>query len=340
MKAALLDSDGSIQIREARRPEPGDQAIVKVRAAGVCGTELHFQDGMLRPDAYPFILGHESSGVIEQLPPGETSFRVGDRVSIYNLLACGRCRQCRLGRDEICDSSGGQIGFNLDGGFAEYVRAPLANLVPLPDAVSFEDGALLACSGMSAVHGVRAANVGLGSTAVVNGVGGVGLMVIQVATLAGANVIAVGDSADKLQLARQAGAVEVIHVTTADDYATLGTQVRKVVGQGADYFFELVGTKATMKAGFDALGKAGTFISIGYTGENLEVNPVMLIINEQRLVSCVAAAKRDLETAVELAATRRLRSNIQSRLPLEKVNEALASLRARKVLGRNVLVMD
>jgi propanol-preferring alcohol dehydrogenase len=341
MRAAYLHQDGKITVGPRPDPAPDGQAIVRVRAAGVCGTELHFQDGLLRPDSYPFILGHEVSGTIEALPAGERRFQAGDRVSIYNLLACGACLQCRLGRDELCENSGGQIGFNLNGGFAEYVRAPVRNLVPLPDSLSFEEGALLACSGMSAVHGVRAAKVRLGTTAVVNGIGGVGLMVIQAARLAGAEVIAVGDSDEKLDLARDMGAAHLIRAAAAADYQTLGDQVRTLTrGRGADHYFELVGTKATMAAGFEALGKAGTFVSIGYTGESLEVNPVMLIINEQRLVACVAAAKRDLETAVDLAAAGKLRSRVQSRLPLERVNDALADLRARRVLGRNVLVME
>jgi propanol-preferring alcohol dehydrogenase len=339
MRAALLEADGSGRIGEA--PDPmGDDAIVRVKAAGVCGTELHFLSGAIKPNSYPFILGHEVAGVIESLPSGTAGFRVGDRVAVYNRVACGVCLQCRLGREEICDASERQIGFNEDGGFAEFVRVPVRCLVPLPDAVPYETAAVLACSGMSAVHGVRSASVALGSTAVVNGVGGVGLMVIQAAALAGAAVIAVGDSEQKLALAREFGATQTILAGDEPAYEMLPERVREATGgAGCDTFFELVGTTASMTAGFRALAKGGAFVSIGYTGESISIHPIELILKENRLIANVAAAKRDLEVALTLAGEGKLRAAIAERLPLDRVNDALQGLRERRVLGRNVLTL-
>jgi propanol-preferring alcohol dehydrogenase len=337
VRAALLESDGRVRTGDYPRPEAAGQAIVRVRAAGVCGTELHFLDGHLKPESYPFILGHETAGIVEELPPGTSALRIGDRVTVYNLIGCGVCRYCGGGRENLCDRPR-QLGFNANGGFAEFVRAPLTSLVPIPDQVRFETAAALACSGMAAVHGIRAAGLGLGATAVVNGIGGVGLMVLQVARLAGADVIAVGDSDEKLALARAHGAGAAIRAGSAAEYGALADRVRDVTGgAGADAFFELVGTTATMAAGFQSLGKGGVFVSIGYTGENLVVNPVELLIREQRMVTCVAATRRDLEDAVRLAAAGKLRAAIQSLLPLDAVNDALRALRERRVLGRNVL---
>jgi propanol-preferring alcohol dehydrogenase len=337
VRAALLEADGRVHVGDFPTPASAGQALVRTRAAGVCGTELHIMDGLLRPDAYPFILGHEAAGVVEEVPSGETRVKVGDRVAIYNLISCGACRYCTAGRENLCDSPR-QIGFNVNGGFAELVRAPVNTLIPIPDSVSFETAALLACSGMAAVHGIRMAGVTLGSTAIVDGIGGVGLMVIQAAQLAGATVIAVGDNDEKLGLAREHGATETLRAANEDEYRTLPERVRKLTGGvGADYFFELVGSSATMAAGFQSLGKMGTFISIGYTGDNLTINPVELLIREQRMVTCVAATRRDLEDAVGLAGAGRLHATIHSRLPLDQINEALQALRERRVLGRNVL---
>ena len=318
-------------------PAADGAAIVRVKAAGVCGTELHFLDGLMTPEEYPFILGHEIAGVVEEVSPGDTRVKKGDRVAVYNLIGCGACRYCRIGRENLCDSPR-QFGFNANGGFAEFVRAPAKTLVPIPEPVSFETAALLACSGMAAVHGVRAAGVNLGTTAIVDGVGGVGLMVLQAARLAGADVIAVGDSEEKLALAREFGATATLKAGDEEEYRTLPDRVRELTdGAGADYFFELVGTTATMAAGFQALGKLGTFITIGYTGDDIVVNPVDLLLKEARVVTCVAATRRDLEDAVQLAGAGKLRAAIQERLPLEGVNDALRSLRERRVLGRNVL---
>jgi propanol-preferring alcohol dehydrogenase len=339
VRAALLDDTGHVQVGDYPSPAADDAAVVRVQAAGVCGTELHFLDGILRPNGYPFILGHEVAGVIEALPPGAAGFTVGDRVTVYNLLACWTCKQCRLGRENLCERAAGQIGFNLNGGFAEFVRVPLANLVPIADSLPMATAAVIACSGMAAVHGVRAAGVGLGSTAIVNGIGGVGLMVVQAVRLAGARVIAVGDAAERLQLARDLGAEMTLLAATEAELATLPARVRELTdGQGADFFFELVGTTASMRAGFAALGKGGTFTVIGYTGQELHISPVDLLINEQKLVTCVAATKRDLEDAVHLAEAGTLRPSIAACLPLEEAPAALRSLRERKVLGRNVLV--
>jgi D-arabinose 1-dehydrogenase-like Zn-dependent alcohol dehydrogenase len=340
MRAAILKADRSIEVGEYPTPAADDAAIVRVKAAGVCGTELHFLDGLLQPDAYPFILGHEFSGVVEEVPAGETRFRKGDRVAVYNLVACGTCKQCTLGRQEICDNPSGQMGFNMDGGFAEFARVPVGNLVPIPDSLDFETAATLACSGMAAIHGVRMGEVSLGSTAVVNGIGGVGLMVVQAAQLAGADVIAVGDSDEKLDLAKALGA-RAVRAGNEKEYEELPDEIKRLTGgAGAEYFFELVGTTASMAAGFACLGKAGTFVSIGYTNENLVVNPVMLIIGEQRLVSCVAARKTDLEDGVRLAAAGKMKATIQGTLPVDRIGEALQGLRERRVLGRNIVTFD
>lgn len=337
MKAALLEADCRIHVGEYADPAADGAAIVAVKAAGVCGTELHFLDGLLKPDDYPLILGHEFAGVVEEVPEGETKLRKGDRVSVYNLVACGSCSQCTVGRQQICDNPIGQMGFNLNGGFAEYARVPTANMVQIPDSLDFDTAAVLACSGMAAVHGVSKADVTVGTTAVVNGIGGVGLMVAQVAQLAGARVIAVGDSDEKLELATRLGA-EAVHAGNEQEYATLPDQIRDLTsGTGADYYFELVGTTASMRAGFGCLGKAGTFVSIGYTTDDIVVSPVQLIIGERKLVSCVAARKSDLETAVRLASTDKLMATIQSQFPLDRIDEALLSLRERRVLGRNVV---
>jgi propanol-preferring alcohol dehydrogenase len=273
------------------------------------------------------------------VPRDDARFKPGDRVAVYNLLACWTCRQCRAGRENMCDAPVGQIGFNLNGGFAEFVRVPPVNLVPIAESLPFETAAVIACSGMAAVHGVRMAGVSLGATAIVNGIGGVGLMVVQALRLAGATVIAVGDSDDKLALARQMGADATLRAGTEVEFADLGSRVREMTGgTGADYFFELVGTTASMRAGFSALGKGGVFTIIGYTGQDLLVNPVDLLIKEQRLVTCVAATKRDLEDAVHLAEQGRLQASIAARLPLAEVQNAMSSLRERRVLGRNVLI--
>jgi alcohol dehydrogenase, propanol-preferring len=338
MKAAVLVEGGQVRVEEVDEPVADGWALVSARAAGVCGTELHFLDGMIPPPHERFVLGHESAGVVLEVPEG-TSLETGDRVAVYNFVGCGRCRQCRTGRDSLCAAPVGQLGFTLDGGFADVVRAPAENLIPLPESVSFETAAVLACSGMSVVHASRLAAIALGQTVVVNGIGGVGLMAVQVALACGARVIAVADSADKAKLAAELGAAETVVLEQGAGYESLPDRVRELTGgAGTDHYIELVGTEQTLAAGIRSLGRGGKLVIIGYTGEHLNIHPIELILSEIQVVTSVAASRRDLETAIQLAADDRLTVTIDTRYPLAEIGTALDRLRARKVRGRNVVV--
>jgi D-arabinose 1-dehydrogenase-like Zn-dependent alcohol dehydrogenase len=337
MKAALL-YDGEVRVEAVDAPAADGWAVVETRAAGVCGTELHFLEGMIPPPTVPFQLGHEAAGVVVDAPAG-SGVAPGDRVAVYNFVGCGACSACRRGWDSICTSPTGQLGFNLPGGFADLVRAPASNLVLLPDSVSFETAAVLSCSGMSVVHASRLAGIGLGDTVVVNGIGGVGAMAVQVAAAAGASVIAVADSAERAALARELGAADALVLEGGRGYEQLPDRVKELTGgSGADHYVELVGTSETMLAGIRSLGRRGKLVLIGYTGEHLDVHPIELILSETQIVSSVAAARRDLETAIQLAAAGRLQVTIDTRYPLDQIGTALERLRARQVRGRNVIV--
>jgi alcohol dehydrogenase, propanol-preferring len=338
MRAAVLHDGGALDVRDVPDPTEDGWALVSVRAAGVCGTELHFLDGMIPAPSDSFVLGHEIAGVVAAVPAG-SELTPGDRVAVYNFVGCGSCLYCRTGRESVCIAPQAQLGFSADGGFAELVRAPVENLIKLPNSVSFETAAVLSCSGMTAVHAARLVNVELGATGIVNGVGGVGLMVVQVLAAAGVRAIAVADSAGKADLARAAGAAAVIVLEDGTGYDELPERVRQLTGGGgADYFFELVGTEETMRAGIRSLARRGTAVLIGYTSQELRIHPIDLILSEIRIASSVAATRRDLETALQLAADGLLSVTIDTRYPLEELSTAIARLRAREVRGRNVVV--
>lgn len=337
MKAVVMQEAGSYEVAEVPEPERGDLVLVESRAAGICGTELHILDGMLEPPGYPFILGHEGAGVVTYVPEGVTNVAVGDRVAIYNFVGCGTCHWCRTGCEEVCTDPVGQLGFSSDGTFRDIVPVPAANCVRLPDNVSFEDAALLSCSGMTAVHALRLADVRFGDTVVVDGVGGVGLMVMQAAVAAGAQVIAIADSDARTPLAKDAGASSVI-VLDERGYDAVADRIRTATdGRGADHFFELVGTTASMLAGVRGLARRGTAVIIGYTDDELQMHPVELILSEARVIGSVAAARQDLETAVAMSARGELRAQIDTRYPIEEFGTGIERLRRREVNGRNVL---
>jgi alcohol dehydrogenase, propanol-preferring len=338
MRAARIFEDLTLRVEDVPDPAPGPgQALVRIHAAGVCGTDLHILDGMIKPDPYPMTLGHEAAGVVEVSAPG-TGLSPGDRVAVYNKLFCGTCEQCLTGRHNICDTVPGQLGFNMDGGDAEYVAVPARNLVPIPDEVDFATAAVLTCAGMTAVHATRLSGLRLGQTAVVNGIGGVGVLVVQAARQAGARVIAVADSEDKGRLAISHGASDAVLAGQTEDFGSLPTRVRELTGgRGADVFFELVGTTQSMTAGVRCLAKGGRFVSTGYTDQPLSVHPIEFILSETSLVSTVAATRQDLAHALQLAVSGVMTVPVAGRVALDGVAEALGALRKRAVLGRQII---
>jgi alcohol dehydrogenase, propanol-preferring len=339
MRAIQVQQDLTVRPSEVETPHPGPgEALIRIHAAGVCGTDLHIVDGMIKPDAYPMTLGHETAGTVEEAGPGAV-LPAGTRVAVFNKLFCCTCEQCLLGRQNLCTSEPGQLGFNRDGGDAEYLVAPERNLAVLPEDVDFATAAVLTCAGMTAVHATRMSRLEFGQTAVVNGIGGVGILVVQAAARAGARVIAVADSADKAALAAEHGAADVIVLPPGDDYATLPEAVRsRAAGRGADVFFELVGTTETMTAGIRALAPRGRFVSTGYTDQSLRIHPIELILSEASLVSTVAATRTDLNDAIAMAAAGSMVVPLAGRYPLDGIADALSALRSRTVLGRQVLV--
>jgi propanol-preferring alcohol dehydrogenase len=338
MRAARIFEDLTLRVEEVPDPVPGPgHVLVRIHAAGVCGTDLHILDGMIKPDPYPMTLGHEAAGVVESAGSG-TGFAHGDRVAVYNKMFCGACEQCLGGRPNICDTDPGQLGFNMDGGDAEYLAVPARNLVAVPAEVDLATAAVLTCAGMTAVHAARLAALRLGQTAVVNGVGGVGVLVVQAARQAGARVIAVADSEEKRQLAASCGASDTVLAGRPEDFAGLPSAVRDLTGgRGADVFFELVGTTESMTAGVRCLAKGGRFVSTGYTDQPLSVHPIEFILSESSLVSTVAATRQDLADALRLAAAGAMTVPIAGRVRLDGVPGALDTLRKRAVLGRQVI---
>jgi propanol-preferring alcohol dehydrogenase len=338
MRAARIHEDLTLRVDEMADPTPGrGEVLVRIHAAGVCGTDLHILDGMIKPDAYPMTIGHEAAGVVEAVGD-DVSLTAGAQVAIYNKIFCGRCEQCLRGRTNICDNEPDQLGFNIDGGDADYVVVPEQNAVPIPAGVDLATAAVLTCAGMTAMHATALSGLRLGDTAVVDGIGGVGSLVVQAAAHAGARVIAIADSEEKIALATSLGASDGVLVDTPSSYETVAQRVRDLTGgRGTDVFFELVGTTQTMNAGIRSLAKGGRFVSTGYTDQSIEIHPIEFILPETSLVSTVAATRLDLQDALGLAAVGAMTVPVAATYPMDGIHDALTALRQRAVLGRQVL---
>jgi propanol-preferring alcohol dehydrogenase len=332
--ARFHEANEPLRLEQVPVPRIGpDEALVRVRAAGICGTELHFLEGLYDPATRPMTLGHEVAGQVEEVGPEVSNVAVGDRVAVNYYLFCGRCSWCLRGRHNLCSAPRGVFAFMSDGGFAEYVGVPAHCLVPLPESLSFEDAATLCCSATTAIHAAEVARVEPGDLVVVYGAGGVGLALVQVARLRGAEVVAVARSTAKLRAARQLGADHAVH---PDEAAARVAEVGR--DGGADVVFELVGTEETMPRALALLRKRGRVAFVGYSADFMRFSPLALVVAEQQILSSVGHTHPELELAVGMAARGQLTPLVAGTLPLQRVNEGLDELRRNRVVGRLVIV--
>ncbi len=336
MRAARLHGQGRpLSIEDVDRPSPGPgEVLVRVAAAGVCGTELHFLDGLLRPAKTPIVLGHEVAGTVAESGEGVEGLAPGDPVAVHYFHPCRRCRECRSGREHLCESPLGFLAFASDGGFAEYVVVPETALVPIPEGLSFEQAAPLCCSATTALHALHVSGLEMGDTAVVYGCGGVGLQLVQVLALAGVRTLAVSRSAGKLALAEELGAEAAIDASAGSVAEAIR---RSTGGRGADAVFELVGSRETMPEGLAALARGGALVFVGYSFDRLDLNPLDMVVPETRNLTSVGNTHLELVEALELAARGRIRPLVHDTAPLEEANRVLDDLRGGHVVGRAVL---
>ena len=325
-----------LRLEDVPTPEPGPgEVLVRVTAAGICHTELHFLTGLLDLGIAPLTLGHEIVGRIEKVGAGVPAARVGERAIVYYYVGCGACPHCLRGDENLCDAMRAEYGFVSDGGFADYVRAPARNAIPLPASVTDAAAAPIGCGVTTALHAARIASVGLGDWVVVYGAGAVGYGLVQVARLRGARVIAVGRTPAKLDAARALGAEHVVRAGAED----VAGRVRELTGgRGADAVFELVATRETMEASAKMLAKRGRLVFVGYSEDSFTVHPIQLVVGEQIVTASVGNTLAELKEAVDLVASGRVRTVVDRTLPLEKFEEGFAALRDGRLVGRAVLL--
>jgi propanol-preferring alcohol dehydrogenase len=328
----------SLKLEDVEIPKISDtEVLVKVKAAGICHTDLHFLDGTLAPwkGSLPLTLGHEVAGEIDSVGKKVTRFRKGERVVVNNGVSCGKCKYCKKGRENLCLELD-QLGFTLDGGYAEYMKAPERTLLRLPKGASYETGALLPCGVASSYHALMdIAQLRKGETLLINGTGGLGSGAIQIAKTAGAKVIAVDVIDEKLEMAKRLGADEAVNSKTQD----LGDTVKRATeGRGVDVALELVGTSAAMRNALGTLGKTGRYVIVGYTKDMLEVAPLNLVILEAQIRGAVAYTMKDLQAVLRLVQRGKLKPVVARKFGLDEVSSALELLRQGSIAGRSIAV--
>jgi len=295
---------GAIEVREVDKPRPGpEDVLVKVQAGSVCGSDVHVYR-LSRGFEYvnpPLILGHEFTGVIEEVGERVEGLRPGDRVVSEGVHYCGQCQACRRGQTNRCRSFR-IIGLHFDGGFADYACFPARYAHHVPDAIQSEQAALIEPASV-AVHAVRQGpRIEPGDVVVVTGPGPIGIMVGQIARLTGAaKVIVTGTDVDeerRMRVAHDLG-FQVVNVQRED----LGQSVRELTdGYGVDVIFECSGTGAALHQGLELLRKGGCLVLVGIQSSPTEVFFTPVIRRELGIHTAICSTWRDFETAIDLIA--------------------------------------
>lgn len=339
----------AIEMVELAAPGPGE-VLVRIRAAGLCHSDLSVINGD-RPRPMPMALGHEAAGIVEALGDGVRDLERGDHVVMVFMPSCGHCLPCSEGRPALCEPgaasntagtlAGGAIRLNYRGqpvhhhlgvsAFAEYAVVSRNSLVKIDRDLPFVEAALFGCAVLTGVGAViNTARMRMGSTAVVVGLGGVGLAAVLGARAAGASkIIAVDLSTEKLALAGDLGATEVVNGGDDDAIA----QVRELTGGGADFAFEMAGSTRALENAFGMTKRGGMTVTSGLPPPNarLPVNVVQLVGEERTLKgsyigTCVPV--RDIPRFIDLYRAGRLPVNrlLSGRLKLEEINEGFDRL--------------
>lgn len=323
-----------LRLEDVPKPEPKPGEVrVRVTAAGLCHTELHFLSGLLNLGIAPLTLGHEAVGVVDAVGAGVDRFRGGERVIAYYYAGCGECEFCLRGDENLCNALRAEYGFISDGGFAEYMTIPARNAVPLPPEVSDEAAAPIGCGVTTAIHASKLARLREGHTVLVYGTGTVGFGLIQLAKLSGAEPIAVGRSAEKLNLARELGAAHAVDASERK----VSDAVREITGgRGADIVFEMVATRDTMDQSVRSLAKRGRLVFVGYSEDSFSIHPIQLVISEASVTGSVGNTLDELHQAVRLVQEGKMRTVVDRTLPLEDFQAGIDALQRGELVGRAV----
>lgn len=349
----------SIETVELDPPKRGE-VLVKVGAAGICRSDLHFQKGE-SVIAMPAVLGHEGSGTVEAIGEGVTMVKPGDRVILSFVPNCGHCHSCETGRPHLCDSHARTSGKLFDNTsrlhtlsgqdmahmgkvacFAEYTVVPDVGCIPAPQALDFPQMALIGCSVTTGVGAaVFNARVGPGDSVAVVGCGGVGVNIIQGARLAGATtIVAVDVKESALEFATSFGAT---HTVNARDEEAV-KRVHEITDGGAQFAFEAYGGGVTTKMAVDMVRKRGTAVIVGIAplGETANIEPVLITRLEKTVRGCFYGSSHPRQDMPRIADwyTRGLLNIdglITRRYTLDDINRAYRDLESDAV-GRGVIV--
>ena len=279
MKAVRITSVGKpLEMLEIPVPQPEkDEVLVRIKASGICRSDVHYRSGAAPPGHTPITPGHEISGIVEATGTGVKKRVRGERVCVHYMKSCGHCSFCIKGKQQFCRDAV-MIGKYCDGGYAEFICVPECNAVPIPESVSFEHAAIMMCSTATSYHALVKARLKPGERVAVFGTGGLGMSAIQLALIMGAEeVYAVDINKDRLALAEKLGAIPV--------NAMNGNPPEMIMsltgGTGVDVAVEVIGLPLTMQQAVRSLAILGRAALAGITQTSIVVDSYKELIGKE-----------------------------------------------------------
>jgi D-arabinose 1-dehydrogenase-like Zn-dependent alcohol dehydrogenase len=286
-------------------PEIGSSdVLIRIAAAGICHSDVHYRAGISKVDHLPLTFGHEIAGRTEQVGNDVTHVSAGDRVCVHYLVSCGSCEFCVRGLEQFC-RSGQMIGKHRDGGYAEFIKVAGANVFPLPDEIPFEVGAIMMCSSATALHALNKARFKAGESIAIFGFGGLGFSALQLArALDCGDSYVVDINPAKLASAATMGAIAV-DAKAADPVE----QIKEATaGTGVDVALELIGSAKTMRQAVLCLRPLGRAALVGLTAESISVHPYTELINKEvEMIGVSDHLATELPALIEFARSGKLR---------------------------------
>ncbi len=324
---------GNFEIVEREIPEPGAGAVrIKVQACGICHSDLLTKEGLWPGIQYPRVPGHEVAGIIDEVGAGVSTWKKGQRVGVgWHGGQDGTCRECRRGDFRNCRNLK-VTGISYDGGYQQYMVAPVEALAAIPETLRDVDAAPLLCAGITTYNSLRHSGALPGDLVAVQGIGGLGHLGIQFANKFGYQVVAIGRGSGNAPLAKKLGASVYI-----DSTATNAAEALQKLG-GARVILATAPNSKAMSELINGLGPNGKLVVVGATSDPIEVSPVQLINGSRTIQGWAAGTPADSEDTLHFAELTGVRPMIET-YPLDKADEAYARMMSGKAEFRVVLTM-
>ena len=337
MKAAVVNEfKKSLEIKEVAKPtlESGE-VLVKIEACGVCHTDLHAAHGdwPVKPKL-PLIPGHEGVGIVVEVAKDVSSIKVGDRVGIPWLYsACGECEYCLSGQETLCeDQLNG--GYSVDGGYAEYCKAPADYVARIPKEADPVQIAPILCAGVTTYKALKVSGAKPGEWVAIYGIGGLGHIALQYAKAMGLNVVAVDISDEKSKLALELGADIAINGLKEDPVAA----IKEKVG-GVHAAVSVAVSKKAFEQAYQSVKRGGTLVVVGLPNDELPIPIFNTVLNGVTVKGSIVGTRKDMQEAIDFAVRGKVRAMIET-TALDNINEVFKRMEEGKINGRVVLTIE